>query len=105
MERLQADSDAGTNEKFEWFYVWQAWTDHLVWAYALLFHGFAFVLYSLSLFMVSAALLSQDDEVTHLPADYNCRFGISELASTAVSYITTVGSSFQHVLIGFALAE
>ncbi|KAF5360501.1 hypothetical protein D9756_005021 [Leucocoprinus leucothites] len=53
LERLNADSDAGLIEKFDWFYVKQALTDHLVWAYALLFHGFAFVLYSLSLFLPS----------------------------------------------------
>ena len=52
LERLSADSDAGLIEKFEWVYVRQALTDHLVWGYALLFHGFAFVLYSLSLFLV-----------------------------------------------------
>ncbi|KAJ7604012.1 major facilitator superfamily domain-containing protein [Roridomyces roridus] len=51
LERLNADSDAGRQEAFEWFFVRQALTDHLVWAYALLFHGFAFVLYSLSLFL------------------------------------------------------
>ncbi|KAJ7672731.1 major facilitator superfamily domain-containing protein [Mycena rosella] len=51
LARLAADSDAARQEKFEWFFVWQAFTDHLVWAYALLFHGFAFVLYSLSLFL------------------------------------------------------
>lgn len=51
LERLQADSDAGKNERFEWFFVRQAFKDHLVWGYALAFHGFAFVLYSLSLFM------------------------------------------------------
>ncbi|KAF7982915.1 hypothetical protein HWV62_25190 [Athelia sp. TMB] len=50
--RLKADSDAANEEKFQWVFVRRAWTDHLVWAYALLFHGFAFVLYSLSLFMV-----------------------------------------------------
>ncbi|KAF8903161.1 major facilitator superfamily domain-containing protein [Gymnopilus junonius] len=49
--RLKADSDAGLVEHFEWGYVRQAVTDHLVWAYAFLFHGFAFVLYSLSLFL------------------------------------------------------
>ncbi|KZP33539.1 MFS general substrate transporter [Athelia psychrophila] len=49
--RLNADSDAGNEEIFQWVFVRRAWTDHLVWAYALLFHGFAFVLYSLSLFM------------------------------------------------------
>ncbi|KAF5314860.1 hypothetical protein D9619_007081 [Psilocybe cf. subviscida] len=50
-ERLNADSDAALIESFQWKYVRQALTDHLVWGYALLFHGFAFVLYSLSLFM------------------------------------------------------
>ncbi|KAF9483531.1 MFS general substrate transporter [Pholiota conissans] len=50
-ERLDADSDAGLIEKFEWKYVRQALTDHLVWGYAFLFHGFAFVLYSYSLFL------------------------------------------------------
>ncbi|KAI0090538.1 major facilitator superfamily domain-containing protein [Irpex rosettiformis] len=51
LARLAADSDAANKEKFEWEYVRQAVTDHLVWGYALLFHGFAFVLYTLSLFM------------------------------------------------------
>ncbi|KAJ7044150.1 major facilitator superfamily domain-containing protein [Mycena alexandri] len=51
LARLQTDSDAAREEKFEWFFVFQAFKDHLVWAYALLFHGFAFVLYSLSLFL------------------------------------------------------
>ncbi|KAF8195576.1 major facilitator superfamily domain-containing protein [Pholiota molesta] len=51
LERLDADSDAGLIEKFEWTYVRQALTDHLVWGYAFLFHGFAFVLYSYSLFL------------------------------------------------------
>ncbi|EAU85992.2 hypothetical protein CC1G_03015 [Coprinopsis cinerea okayama7 len=51
LARLDADSDAALIEKFEWTYVKQAMKDHLVWGYALLFHGFAFVLYSLSLFM------------------------------------------------------
>ncbi|KAH9480432.1 putative transporter [Psilocybe cubensis] len=50
-QRLNADSDAALIEKFEWVYVKQALTDHLVWGYAMLFHGFAFVLYSLSLFL------------------------------------------------------
>lgn len=50
-QRLDADSDAALIEKFQWKYVKQAFFDHLVWGYALLFHGFAFVLYSLSLFM------------------------------------------------------
>ncbi|KAJ7675802.1 major facilitator superfamily domain-containing protein [Mycena polygramma] len=51
LARLHADSDSARVEKFEWYFVFQAFTDHLVWAYALLFHGFAFVLYSLSLFL------------------------------------------------------
>ncbi|CAE7209125.1 unnamed protein product [Rhizoctonia solani] len=48
--RSKHDS-AGVSEQFQWRYVRQALTDHLVWAYAFLFHGFAFVLYSLSLFL------------------------------------------------------
>ncbi|KAK7048382.1 MFS general substrate transporter [Favolaschia claudopus] len=51
LARLKFDSDAAVEEKFEWSYVLQAVQDHLVWAYALLFHGYAFVLYSLSLFL------------------------------------------------------
>ncbi|KAI0795290.1 major facilitator superfamily domain-containing protein [Irpex lacteus] len=51
LARLAADSDAANREKFSWVYVRQALTDHLVWGYALLFHGFAFVLYTLSLFL------------------------------------------------------
>ncbi|EJD40921.1 MFS general substrate transporter [Auricularia subglabra TFB-10046 SS5] len=53
LERLSADSDAGQQESFRWDLVRSALTDHLVWAYAFLFHGFAFVLYSLSLFLPS----------------------------------------------------
>ncbi|KAI0034640.1 major facilitator superfamily domain-containing protein [Vararia minispora EC-137] len=49
--RLAADSDAGKQEEFNWGGVLQALTDPLVWGYSLLFHGFAFVLYTLSLFM------------------------------------------------------
>ncbi|KAI0685413.1 major facilitator superfamily domain-containing protein [Cytidiella melzeri] len=51
LARLAADSDTANKEKFEWVYVRQAFTDHLAWGYALLFHGHAFVLYTLSLFM------------------------------------------------------
>ncbi|KAI5123157.1 hypothetical protein M0805_000860 [Coniferiporia weirii] len=51
LARLAADSDAGKHEVFDWEQVRQAVTDRLVWAYAFLFHGYAFVLYSLSLFM------------------------------------------------------
>lgn len=61
LARLASDSDAANDEKFEWFFVWQAFTDHLVWGYALLFHGFAFALYSLSLFTVRFARLSLTD--------------------------------------------
>ncbi|KAF8600293.1 MFS general substrate transporter [Ceratobasidium sp. AG-I] len=50
LERSKYDS-AGVTEQFKWKYVRQALSDHLVWGYALLFHGFAFVLYSLSLFL------------------------------------------------------
>ncbi|CCO31097.1 putative transporter C1002,16c [Rhizoctonia solani AG-1 IB] len=48
--RSKHDS-AGVSEEFKWKYVREALADHLVWAYAFLFHGFAFVLYSLSLFL------------------------------------------------------
>ncbi|KAG9315902.1 major facilitator superfamily domain-containing protein [Chiua virens] len=51
LEKLRADSDAGTNQSFQWSSVRSAFEDHLVWAYALLFHGFSFVLYSVSLFL------------------------------------------------------
>lgn len=49
--RLQEDSDAADRERFRWLYVRQAFTDHLVWGYAFLFHGFSFAMYTLSLFM------------------------------------------------------
>ncbi|EIM85805.1 MFS general substrate transporter, partial [Stereum hirsutum FP-91666 SS1] len=51
LSRLAADSDAAAKETFAWKYVVQALTDPLVWGYALLFHGYAFALYSLSLFL------------------------------------------------------
>ncbi|KAJ7069706.1 major facilitator superfamily domain-containing protein [Mycena amicta] len=51
LARLKTDSDSAVEEKFEWYFVAQAFKDHLVWGYAFLFHGFAFVLYSLSLFL------------------------------------------------------
>ncbi|KAG2136735.1 major facilitator superfamily domain-containing protein, partial [Suillus clintonianus] len=51
LDRLRADSDAGTDQAFKWSSVLDAFSDHLVWAYAFLFHGFSFVLYSLSLFL------------------------------------------------------
>ncbi|KIK52049.1 hypothetical protein GYMLUDRAFT_50119 [Collybiopsis luxurians FD-317 M1] len=49
--RLEAESDPAHREAFQWKYVRHAFTDHLVWGYAMLFHGYAFALYSLSLFM------------------------------------------------------
>ncbi|KAH7885343.1 major facilitator superfamily domain-containing protein [Phlebopus sp. FC_14] len=51
LERLRADSDVGTHQSFQWSGVRSAFEDHLVWAYAFLFHGFSFVLYSFSLFL------------------------------------------------------
>ncbi|KAJ8587271.1 MFS general substrate transporter [Rhizopogon salebrosus TDB-379] len=51
LDRLQADSDAGTDQAFKWASVRDAFSDHLVWAYAFLFHGFSFVLYSFSFFL------------------------------------------------------
>ncbi|KAH9080415.1 major facilitator superfamily domain-containing protein [Lactarius deliciosus] len=50
LARLDSDNDAA-KEKFSWTYVRQAFLDPLIWGYALLFHGFAFVLYTLSLFL------------------------------------------------------
>ncbi|KAJ4468095.1 major facilitator superfamily domain-containing protein, partial [Lentinula lateritia] len=51
LSKLDGDTDPAHKEPFQWVYVKQAFTDHLVWGYALLFHGYAFALYSLSLFM------------------------------------------------------
>jgi len=51
IEKLQADSDAGTDQSFQWSSVQSAFEDHLVWAYAFLFHGFSFALYSFSFFL------------------------------------------------------
>jgi len=52
LTRLDKDSDAAVQEEFAWKYVRQAFVDPLVWGYAFLNHGFAFGLYTLSLFMV-----------------------------------------------------
>ncbi|ORY76509.1 major facilitator superfamily domain-containing protein [Leucosporidium creatinivorum] len=49
--RLTADSDSGDKEPFSWAGVRAAFKDHLVISYALLFHAFAFPLYTLSLFL------------------------------------------------------
>lgn len=68
LARLATDSDAADSEPFEWkgvctsalatslgpdltSFAGSAFKDHLVIAYSLLFHGFAFPLYSLSLFL------------------------------------------------------
>ncbi|KAF9501787.1 MFS general substrate transporter [Pleurotus eryngii] len=90
LERLRADSDAADNEKFEWYYVRQAWTDHLCWAYALLFHGFAFVLYSLSLFLptIIAGLGFQSWQAQLLTIPPNA------LASLAIWFIVWVSSRY-----------
>jgi hypothetical protein len=52
LARLDKDSDDAVREVFAWKYVRQAFVDPLVWGYALLNHGFAFTLYTLSLFLV-----------------------------------------------------
>ncbi|KAJ3128129.1 hypothetical protein HK100_009346 [Physocladia obscura] len=49
--RISDDPDAIDDEIFSWDGVWQAFRDPYVYLYGLLFHGFAFALYSLSLFM------------------------------------------------------
>ncbi|KZV74541.1 MFS general substrate transporter [Peniophora sp. CONT] len=50
LARLASDSDAGKQETFSWHGVRQAFTDPLVYGYCFLFHGYAFALYTLSLF-------------------------------------------------------
>lgn len=49
--RMQADRDSLDEEEFSWDGVKQAFTDPYVYLYGLLFHGFAFALYTISLFM------------------------------------------------------
>ncbi|KAL9931921.1 hypothetical protein V8E36_009236 [Tilletia maclaganii] len=49
--RLAADSDALDEEPFTWGAVVSALKDPFVWGYSFLFHSFAFVLYSISLFI------------------------------------------------------
>ncbi|EST09653.1 Major facilitator superfamily [Kalmanozyma brasiliensis GHG001] len=49
--RMQADRDGLDEESFSWDGVKQAFTDPYVYLYGLLFHGFAFALYTISLFM------------------------------------------------------
>ena len=49
--RLQGDSDAFETEGFQWSEVVRATKSLHVYGYCLLFHGFAFALYTLSLFL------------------------------------------------------
>lgn len=49
--RMQADRDSLDEESFSWDGVKQAFTDPYVYLYGLLFHGYAFALYTISLFM------------------------------------------------------
>ncbi|KAF8577535.1 MFS general substrate transporter [Ramaria rubella] len=51
LTRLRRDADGGDIEPFNWRGVRQALSDPLVYLYALLFHGSAFTLYSISLFL------------------------------------------------------
>jgi hypothetical protein len=49
--RLQEDSDAYEEQGFQWREVRRAFTSPQVYGYCFLFHGFAFPLYTLSLFL------------------------------------------------------
>ncbi|KAE9395083.1 MFS general substrate transporter [Gymnopus androsaceus JB14] len=51
LSRLGKDTDPAHREPFQWVYVKHAFTDHLVWGYAMLFHGYVFVLSSFSIFL------------------------------------------------------
>ncbi|POY73511.1 hypothetical protein BMF94_3448 [Rhodotorula taiwanensis] len=51
--RLRAGSDSADNEPFNWAGVWDAFKDPWVIGYGMLFHFYAFTLYSLSLFLPS----------------------------------------------------
>ena len=51
--RLKADQDGVDEAPFSWEGVKQAFTDPYVYLYGLLFHGFAFALYTVSLYMPS----------------------------------------------------
>jgi hypothetical protein len=59
LTRLDEDSGDAVREEFAWKYVRQAFVDPLVWGYALLQHGFAFTLFTLSLFMVCLYKVAQ----------------------------------------------
>lgn len=49
--RLKFDSDAFEVEVFQWSEVRRALRSPQIWGYAMLFHGFAFALYTVSLFL------------------------------------------------------
>ena len=49
--RLQLDSDAFESQGFQWSEVYRAFKSPQVYGYCFLFHGFAFALYTLSLFL------------------------------------------------------
>ncbi|GAA5959743.1 hypothetical protein JCM8115_004847 [Rhodotorula mucilaginosa] len=51
IDRLRKGSDSADNEPFNWAGVWDAFKDPWVIGYGMLFHFFAFTLYSLSLFL------------------------------------------------------
>lgn len=92
LARLASDSDAANEEKFEWFFVRQAFADHLVWGYALLFHGFAFALYSLSLFTVRfdhLTIVRRSGYSHTMLADYHRRLRIPGVGGAAVSTLTS----------------
>ncbi|KAF8158161.1 major facilitator superfamily domain-containing protein [Crassisporium funariophilum] len=101
-QRLNADSDAALVESFEWKYVRQAFTDHLVWGYAFLFHGFAFVLYSLSLFLptIIAGLGFQSWQAQLLTVPPNALAAISIWTTVWVSAKVNLRAPF---IIGAAL--
>jgi MFS transporter, ACS family, DAL5 transporter family protein len=51
LSRLRRDADSADSEPFNWRGVRQALSDPLAYLYGLLFHGSAFALYSISLFL------------------------------------------------------
>jgi len=90
LARLASDSDAGKHEKFEWQGVYQAFTDPLVWGYAFVFHGYAFALYTLSLFLptIIAGLGFQtwEAQLMTVPPNALAAFSIWAAAYSASKY-------------------
>ncbi|KAH9047698.1 major facilitator superfamily domain-containing protein [Lactarius hengduanensis] len=82
LARLDSDNDAAKKENFSWIYVRQAFLDPLVWGYALLFHGFAFVLYTLSLFLPT------------IVADLGFATWKAQLMTVPPNVLATVGIAF-----------